>query len=148
MKVFLLQDVKQVGHAGQMLSVADGFAYNFLLPRKLAVEITPANERSFAKRVRVVDKEVGEVVDSRSSLVAEKIKGLNIILKRKVHDEDKLYGAVTSADIAELLGERGVSVQKNQVIIDKAIKKTGAYSITIKLSSRLQPTLALKVVPE
>lgn len=147
MKVFLLDDVHKVGMSGEIVSVSDGFAHNFLIPRKLALEVTPDNERSFARRARVIDKR-DEVIESKTSMLAERIKSTKLVLKRKVHDSDKLYGAVGSADIVELLASQGISVAKNQIFIDKAIKKTGVYPVTVKLSSRLQPVVTVEVVAE
>jgi large subunit ribosomal protein L9 len=147
MRVYLLQDVERVGMAGEIITVSDGFAHNFLLPRKLALEVTEANKKMFERRARVIEKR-SEVMESRTSMLAERIKSTTLLLKRKVHDGDRLYGAIAAGDIVELLAEKGIAVSKNQVMVDKAIKKTGVYSITIKLSSRLQPAVTLKVVSE
>ncbi len=147
MKVFLLKDVEKVGMAGEIISVSDGYGHNFLFPRKLAVEVTAANEASFKNRLKVIEKRT-EVLESKTSMLAEKIKATILTLKRKVHDGEKLYGAISSSDIVDLLGEKGISISKSQVMLDKAIKKSGSHTITIKLSSRLQPTVTLKIVPE
>lgn len=147
MKVFLLKDVEKVGCAGEMIKVSDGFAVNFLFPRKLAIEITPLNEKSFAHRTKVVEKRQ-EVVASKTSMLAEKIKGLQLVFKRKMHDGEKLYGALTEGEIVDSLKEQGVSVTKSQVIFEKSIKAKGVFSVTIKLSSQLQPQVTVKVVAE
>lgn len=147
-KVFLLDDIQKVGLSGEIVSVSDGFAQNYLLPRKLAVEVTASNERSFARRARVIDKR-HEVIESKTSMLAERIKGMKFVLRRKVHDSDRLYAAITSTDIVELLAaQEKISVAKNQVVIEKTIKKTGVYPVTIKLSSRLQPVITVEVVAE
>jgi large subunit ribosomal protein L9 len=147
MRVFLLQDVEKVGMAGEIIKAAEGFARNYLIPQKLAVEVTAKNEASFKHRVKTIEHRK-EVVESKTSMLAEKIKGLEIVLKRKVHDNNHLYGAISPKEIAEELAKQGVAVSNNQVIMDKGIKTKGLHTIVIKLSSKLQPTLKVKVVPE
>ncbi|MBN1549548.1 50S ribosomal protein L9 [Candidatus Babeliales bacterium] len=147
MKVFLLKDVAKVGIAGEMVKVSDGFAANYLFPKKLAEQVTPHNESSFAKRVKVI-QDRKTAIATETSMLAEKIRSLKLILKRKVHDDGKLYGSVSPMEVMELLADEGVKVAKNQVIFDKNIKEKGVHHITIKLSSRLQPTVLLKIVPE
>ena len=144
MKVYLLKDVEKVGFAGTVVKVSEGFGRNFLIAKKLAIEVTPQNEGSFAQKMKVTEHKK-EVVETKTSMLAEKIKELEISIKRKMHDGEKLYGSISAQDIVELLAEKGVSVQKNQVIFDKSIKTKGTHNITIKLSSKLQPKFTLKV---
>ena len=145
MKVYLLKDVEKLGLSGEVIKVKDGFADNYLIPRKLAVKITPANEAFYKQRERVVEHHK-EVVASKTSMLAEKIKSLQVKLKVKTHDDGKLYGSVSPAEIVDLLGQKGISVSKNQVVFGKSIKSTGIFKVTIKLSSKLKPELTLKVV--
>jgi len=147
MKVFLLKDVEQVGIAGEVLTVADGYAQNFLIPRKLAVEITTVNEQFYKNRIKQVEHRK-EVIATKTSMLAEKIKSVSLIIKRKVHNDGKLYGSISQVEIVDLLAQKGISVSKSQIEFDKSIKNQGAHEITIKLSTRLQPKLTLKVVPE
>jgi len=145
MKVFLLKDVEKLGLAGEIVKVKDGYADNFLIPRKLAITVTPANEAFYKSKVKHVEHRK-EVVASKTSMLAEKIKSLQIKIKTKTHDGGKLYGSVNPADIVDLLAEKGVSVSKSQIEFGKSIKSTGTYKVTIKLSSKLKPELTLKVV--
>jgi large subunit ribosomal protein L9 len=147
MKVFLLKDVEKVGLAGEIIKVSEGYALNFLVPRKLAIEVTAGNEKGFAKRAKVVEHR-HEVIESKTSMVAEKIKALTVTLKRKMHDDGKLYGSINGSEIADVLKEKGISVAKNQIEIDKSIKEKGTYEVTVKLSSKLQPKLTVHVVAE
>lgn len=147
MKVFLLKDVENVGMAGQMVVVADGYAANFLFPRKLAVEVTPANEQGFAKRIKVGEQRK-EVIASKTSMLAERIKTLKPTVKAKVHDNDRLYGAVSEKDIAAALAELGVRVTPRDVILERKIVTKGLHQVKVKLSNTLQPTFTLKVVAE
>lgn len=147
MKVFLQKDVEKVGMAGEILKVNDGYARNFLIPRNIAVEITPKNEAHYKKQVKNVEHRK-EVVDSKTSMLAERIKDLKLSLKRKMHDDGKLYGALNANEIVEALHNKGVSITKNQVIFGKSIKSKGTHEVTIKLTSRLKPSLHVSIKPE
>ena len=147
MKVFLLKDIEKIGIAGEIIKVADGYALNYLLPRKLAVAVTSENESSFTNRIKIIEKRQ-EVVATKTSLLAEKIKSLHLVLKRKLHDGNKLYGAISPHEIVDLLAEKGVSISKSQVEFDKSIKAQGTYDVIIKLSSHLKPSVTVKVVGE
>jgi large subunit ribosomal protein L9 len=147
MKVYLLQDVEKVGVEGEIIQVSEGYARNSLIPRKLALEVTSSNESFFKKREKVIEKRQ-EVIATKTSMLAERIKSTKLTLKRKLHDDGKLYGSVNPAEIVDLLATNGISVAKNQIEFDKSIKEKGQYEITVKLSSRLQPKLMLQVVSE
>lgn len=147
MKIFLRKDIERVGLAGEIIKVGDGYARNYLIPRGLAVEITKENEQFYVKRVKKVEYRK-EAIATQTSMLAEKIKTINITLKKKAHDDGKLYGAVNAAEIVDLLANKGIVIAKNQVKFDKSIKTKGTFTITIKLTSRLQPKLSLNVVPE
>lgn len=147
MKVYMLKDVKSVGLAGEVVKVKEGFALNFLVPQKLAIKITPQNEAFYeAKKREVVNREV--VISTQTSMLAEKIKALHLVLKRKVHDDGKLYGAVNATEVVELLAGQGVVVSKSQIEFAKNIKERGTFEITVKLTSKLKPKIGLKVVAE
>lgn len=144
MKVFLLKDVEKVGLAHEVIKVSDGFAINFLVPNKLGVVLTAANEPFYlAKAKQVTNRK--EVIASKSSLLAEKIKDLNLTIAAKLHDDKELYGSVGATEIVKLLGDAGVKITKTQVLLDKPLKKTGSYEITIKLSNKLQAAFKLRV---
>lgn len=147
MKVYLLKDVERIGLAGEVLKVKDGFADNYLIPRKLAVEVTPENEAFYKSRIKLVEHRK-EVVSSKTSMLAEKIAALKLVVKRKMHDDGKLYGAINALEIVDLLKEKGVSVSKSQIELEKSIKTKGAFEVTIKLSSSLKPKISLQVLPE
>lgn len=147
MKVFLLKDVQSVGIAGEIIKVKEGYGDNFLIPQKLGIKITATNESFYEKRAKQVEHRK-EVVVSKTSMFAEKIKGLRLTLKRKMHDDGKLYASVSSAEIADLLSLQGFAVAKSQVKIDKTIKEKGLFSVIIKLTSKLQPTIELNIISE
>ncbi len=147
MKVFLLKDVEKIGLAGEIIKVADGFGANFLLPRKLAIEITAHNENVYKKREKQIEHRK-EVIATKTSMLAEKINTLKITLKRKMHDDGKLYGAINASEIVEALAEKGIIITKSQVEFDKSIKTKGTHEVTIKLSSKLQPKIAVTIISE
>ncbi|MFT6765389.1 MAG: large subunit ribosomal protein L9 [Alteromonas naphthalenivorans] len=147
MKVFLLKDVANVGMAGEVLKVKEGYGLNFLIPRKLAVKLTAKNEAFYASRIKLVANRK-EVISSNTSMLGEKIKTLKLSLKRKMHDDGKLYGAISSMEIVDLLAKEGVTVSKSQVKFNKNIKEKGEFTVDIKLTSKLQSAFSLKIVPE
>ena len=144
MKVYLLQDVAKVGFAGEIIKVADGYAQNFLFPRKLGVAVTSSNEKFYLSKVKNVEHRK-EALSSEQSMYSEKISHLKLSLKKKTHDDDRLYAAINASDIVELLAKEGIKVSKSQVKFDKSIKKAGEHKVTVKLSSKLQPQFTLKV---
>lgn len=147
MLVYLTQDVEKIGLMHEIVKVSDGFANNFLIPKKLAIEVTSANRAGFEKRVVEV-KNRKQVIESKTSMLAERIGALKLTLKRKMHDDGQLYGAVSQTEVADLLGQQGIKVSKNQVLFDKNIKERGTFPVTIKLSSQLQPVCKVQIIAE
>lgn len=147
MRVYLVKDVEKVGVSGEIIKVSDGHAINFLIPRGLALEVTAANAASFEKKAREVNNRK-EVIESKTSMLAEKIKSLKLVIKRKIHDNGLLYGSVGQTELAELLTKEGFKVAKNQIILDEPIKEKGSFHFTVKLSNSLQPQCTVKVVSE
>lgn len=145
MKVFLKKDVEGIGFSGEILKVADGYGKNFLIPRGLAEEVTASNEAFYKTKQKTVSNRK-EAIVSKTSMLAERIKGLKLTIAKKMHDGDKLYGSITESDIVELLDKEGVKVGKSQVIFEKTIKTKGNHPVKIKLSNSLQPQLQIKVV--
>lgn len=147
MKVYLKSDIKGVGMSGEIITVSDGYARNYLFPRNYAVEITSDNEKAYAAKVKTVEHRK-EVIATQSSMMAERIAQAHVTIKRKMHNDGKLYGSVGAVDIADALKEQGFTVAKSQIVIDKSIKEKGAHMVTVKLTSRLQPKLKILVTPE
>jgi large subunit ribosomal protein L9 len=147
MKVCLRKDIEKIGLAGEIIKVKEGFATNYLIPSGLAVPVTEANADFFKKRERTIENRK-EVLATQTSMLAEKINTLELVIKKKMHDDGKLYGAVSPADIVEKLAEKGVTVGKNQIIFGKSIKSKGVYEVVVKLSSRLQPKIKVTIVQE
>ena len=144
MQVYLLKDIEKVGMAGAILKVSDGYASNFLIPNKLAIKVNENDIETFKKKVVKVETEK-KVFNSKIAMLAEHIKTTHLVIKERTHDDGKLYGAISAEEIVELLKAKGLSVNKKQVEFPKAIKSVGEYKVVIKLSSKLQPELTLKV---
>lgn len=145
MKVYLLQNIEKVGVAGEIINVSEGYAQNFLFPRKMAMKVTDGNEEFFEKRAKKVEHRK-EVIESETSMLSERIKDLVITLKKKIHDDNRLYAAVNPIDIVDALALQQIKISKSQVVFDKSIKVVGSHKITIKLSSKLQPQMTVKVI--
>jgi len=147
MRVYLLKDIERVGMAGEIVKVSEGFARNYLISKKLGLEVTDKNEKNFLGKIRTIEKRK-EAILTQTSMLAEKVKSVEITIKRKTHDNGKLYGSINASEIVELLSSKGINISKNQVEFDKLIKSLGTYDVKIKLSSKLQPSFKLKIVQE
>lgn len=133
MQVILLQDVKGVGRAGEVAKVSDGYARNMLLPRKLAKEATSANlkemEKANAKSEAI---KAGKLAQAKT--LADQLKSVKILIKTKGGEGGRLFGSITSKDIADALQEQhGIKVDKRKFALDSPIKQTGDYMVEIKL---------------
>jgi large subunit ribosomal protein L9 len=147
MKVYLLKDIENVGMKGEIIKVTEGYAQNFLFPRKLAFLVTSENEAFYAQRAKTLENRK-EVISSKTSMLAQKMNGMKLTLKRKMHDDGKLYAAVNPSEIADLLSLEGFAVGKSQIKIHKSIKEKGNFDVVVKLTSQLQPTIQIKIVSE
>lgn len=150
MRIFLLKDVEKIGLAGEVIKVSDGYATNYLIPRKIGVEVTSANQAYFEKRKKEVEHRQ-DVIATETSMLAERIKSTKITIAKKAHKDgdgvQKLYGSVSTGEVVDALAGKNIKISKNQVDFGKSIKTTGTFEITIKLSSRLQPKVTVTVVP-
>lgn len=145
MKIYLLKNIEKIGIAGEIIKVSDGYAKNFVFPQKLGIEVNENNAAFYEKKAKTVDERKA-VIESVTSILAEQIKALHLTLKKKTHDDARLYAAISAHDVVELLEANNVKVSKSQIIFDKSIKTTGTHLVTVKLSSKLQPQFSLKVL--
>jgi len=147
MEVYLRKDVEKIGMAGEIITVGDGFARNFLIPKGLAVEITSSNREQYLSKIRKVENRK-EVIASQTSMLAEKLNSISISLKRKMHDDGQLYGSINAAEIVQALAGQGVSINKSQVDFGKSIKSKGTYKVDVKLTSRIKSTITVNIIAE
>jgi large subunit ribosomal protein L9 len=147
MEVYLRKDVEKIGLAGEIINVGDGFARNFLIPQGLAVEITSHNKNQYIAKIRKVENRK-EVIASQTSMFAEKLKTIEVTLKRKMHDDGQLYGSINAVEVVEALATKGISITKSQVEFDKSIKSKGTFKVYIKLTTKLKSTITVTVISE
>ena len=145
MNVYMLKDVENVGITGQVIKVSDGYAKNYLIPKKLAKAVSNSDLPFFKNRV-VKEKLTAKILSSKAAMLAERIKSLRLTIKKRIHDDGKLYGSVSADEIVLQLKGRDISITKKQVEFDKSIRTTGEHKVTIKLSSKLKPQLTVKVM--
>ena len=144
MKVILLQDVKGKGKKGQMLEVSDGYARNFMLPKKLAIEATP----DAINTMRMNDKATQERIAREKAEALEtskKLRAMTLVVKAKGGGAGRLFGAVTNAEIAAALEKQGVKLDKRKIVLNETIKNVGTYTATCKLGYEITAPLTVKI---
>lgn len=145
MKVILLQDVKGKGKKGQMLEVSDGYARNYMLPRKIAIEATAdavntmrMNDKATQERIA---KEKAEAME-----VSKKLREMTIVVNAKGGGNGRLFGSVTNQEIADALkAKTGIALDKRKIVITDAIKNVGTYTVTCKLGYEITAPLTVKI---
>jgi len=146
-QIILMQDVDNLGETGDVVDVKAGYARNYLLPSGIALEATPANLRRFEEeREHLVDRSTREL--EKSEQLASAIEAESLSFERKAGEDGRLFGSVTSADIAAGLAERGITVDRHLIQLDEPIKQLGEYQVTIRLSARVQPVVSVEVAAE
>ena len=148
MKVILTQDVKGLGKKDQLVNASDGYARNYLLPKKLAVEPTANNINLMnQKNESIRNKKIKDI--ELAQKVVEKLKEIDLDFKVKTGDNGKLFGAITSKEIAQELNDRyGIEVDKKKVVMAEPIKCVGSYEVEIKLYANISGKLKVSVVAE
>ena len=145
MKVILLQDVKGKGKKGQMIEVSDGYARNFMLPKKMAIEATP----DAINTMRMNDKATQERIareKAEALATSKKLREMTVVVKAKGGGAGRLFGSVTNAEIADALAKNGVKLDKRKIVIADPIKNVGTYTVTCKLGYEITAPLTVKVV--
>jgi large subunit ribosomal protein L9 len=144
MQIILREDVEKVGTRGQLVEVREGYARNFLLPKKLALEATPGNLKRLEKMRAAFAKKTAVEKDSAQKL-AELLAGVSLTLSRKAGENDQLFGSVTSGDISEALAAQGYNVEKRKIVLADPIKLVGEYDIPVKLHREVTTNVKLTV---
>jgi len=147
MQIILQEDVEKLGTRGQLVEVAEGYARNFLLPRKLALEANAGNMKRLEKmRAAFALKEATEKGDAQK--LAELLAGVSLEIARKAGENDQLFGSVTPADIAEALAAKGFTVDKRKIALTEPIKLVGEFDVPVKLHREVALTVKLVVKKE
>jgi len=132
MKVILLESVEKVGKKGDVLNVAPGFARNYLIPRKLAMEVTPSNIKMVEMRQKALKKKEEKERLSYQELI-KKLNEVHLEIRRRSSEKDVIFGSVSAADIQEELAKLGFEVDKKKIMLDEPIKRLGTFTIPIKI---------------
>lgn len=147
MKVILTKDVEKLGKSGEMKQVADGYATNFLIPNGVAVPAAGGAFRAWQHDIASrEDKRVRERADA--DVAATRIASTTLTMGVKVGEGGKLYGSITSKDIADALGRRGIEVDRHKIDLDEPLRSLGTYKVAIKVYGGLSPEVTIVVEPK
>ncbi len=145
MEVILREHVENLGHRGDVVKVAAGYARNYLLPRKLALPVTEENRKQIERERKVAEaRDLAERQDAEA--VATRMSELDLSFARRVGENDTLYGSVTAADIAEALVERAFDIEKRKVHLHEPLKQLGEFTVPVKLHRDVTAQLKVRVV--
>jgi large subunit ribosomal protein L9 len=133
MKVILKQDVEKLGRRGDVVNVAPGFGRNYLLPRKMALAVTPTNVKMIEIERQALKKKV-EVERKAFQSLAQKLNQVSLTFTRRAGDKDVIFGSVSSGDVKEALDRLGYDIDKKKILLDDPIKRLGNFAVPIKIS--------------
>ena len=147
MEVLLLKDIKRLGKAGEIKKVADGYGRNYLIPRGLAVLATPGAVRSTEVR-KAIDEQRDERIRTDSTALAEHLSKISLTFKVKAGEKGRLYGSITSADIAaEIEKQTGRPIDKRKIALEEPIRLLGKHQVPIRLMTGVAPEVTVVVEP-
>lgn len=142
--VILREDVAKLGSAGDLVSVKPGFARNYLVPGGMAILATHANVKALKHNKRVISEKLAkDLKDLRAT--SHKLKSMVIEVKRRAGEDGKLFGSVTTQNIAQLIAEKGMKIDRRKIVLPESIKEVGEHTIGIKLHSDIDTTVKLIV---
>jgi len=147
MKVVLLRELEGYGNMGDVINVKDGFARNYLIPKGIALPATESNLRHvnsmISQKLRKLQKE-----KEKALALAKKLEGFMLEIKHPVGEKGKLYGSVTSSEIAKALSEKGFEIDRKKIILSKPIREVGIYTVQIKLHPEVEVQIKVDVQPQ
>ena len=147
MEVILRQAVENLGHPGDMVKVSAGFARNYLLPRGIAVAATDGNRKRITLEKSRLEAAEGQRRESAEEL-AKRVEQVSLTFSARVGEEGKLFGSVTSSDIAEQLAAQGFTIEKRQIDLHEPIKALGVYRVPIRLHADVKPEIKVWVIKQ
>jgi len=147
MKVILLEDVDALGKLGDTVNVKNGYARNYLIPRNLALPATARNLKAQAHKFKDIELKRSKIVGDAQSL-ADKIAGVSLTFNRKTGEKGRLFGSVTNMDIADALEEKGLTINRRDIVLPEPIKSLGEYDVQVKLHHEVSPVVKITVLPE
>ncbi len=147
MKVILKQEMHDLGLEGDIVDVAKGYARNYLIPKGIAMEASEQNIKLMETRRKKIEVKRVEAKEEAEK-IKERMAEVEITITQKVGEEDKLYGSVTSMDIASHLEKQGITIDRRKIVLDKPIKTLGEYEVPIKLYPEVTGSIKVVVIPE
>jgi len=147
MEVILREDVEKLGHRGQVIKVAAGYARNYLLPKRLAVAATESNKKIVEQERDAYLRREAKVKTEADDL-AKMLASVNLTIAHRVGDEGHLFGSVTSKDVADALERQNYTIDRRKIHLDEPIKQVGEYKIPIRLHRDVTAEVTVNVVPE
>jgi len=147
MEVILREHVDHLGQRGEIVKVADGYARNYLLPRKLALPATAGNRKHVERERRIMESREAEEKGAAQA-IATRLAVVEIAIARRVGDTEQLYGSVTASDIVDFLKTKGFEVDRRKLILPEPIKSLGEFDVPLKLHREVTAPLKVKVVKE
>ena len=147
MEVILREHVDNLGRRGDVVKVAEGYARNYLLPRKLALAVTEANKRQIDREKKVAEAKDAEE-KAQAEAVAQRLTAAEVEIARRVGENQTLYGSVTSADIAQALQARGIEIDKRRIQLAEPLKALGETTVPVKIHRDVTAQVRVRVVPE
>ena len=147
MQVILLEDMPKLGTIGDLVTVKDGYARNFLLPRKKALTASVRNVKRLEHEKRIANVKLAQAREGADTL-AKAIGALSVTITRKVGDHDKLFGSVTTLDLEKALVEAGHDIDRRQILLETPIKELGSFEVAVKLHKQVNATLKFEVAGE
>jgi large subunit ribosomal protein L9 len=147
MKIILREDVEKLGKAGEVVKVKDGYGRNYLIPRQLAVLANVRNMKALDHDRRTIEARAKKTRKTSEALAAA-LSAVSLTLPAKAGEEGKLFGAITSRDIAEALGKAGLTIDRKAIQLADPIKQVGDYKVKIRVAADVVPEISVSVVPE
>ncbi len=147
MKVILLESIENLGRKGEIVKVKDGYARNYLIPKKLALKVTESNIKMIMEKQKKLEKEREKEIKTVEDL-KNRIESLKLTFYKRAGEEDTLFGSVTSSEIEEKLKEEGIEIDRKKIVLKEHIKKLGEYEVEVKIHPEIKAKLKIEVLKE
>ncbi|MBD3208579.1 MAG: 50S ribosomal protein L9 [Candidatus Nealsonbacteria bacterium] len=147
MKLLLRENIENLGKKGDIVDVASGHGRNYLIPKKLAVKVTPSNMKMIEIEQNALRKGLEKEIESYSEIV-EKLNKTNLVFQRKTSEKETIYGSVSANDIKESLDKLGFDIEKKRILLEEPIKKIGTFTVPVKIFHEYQAELKIEVNKE
>jgi len=147
MKIILKKDVENLGVAGDVLKVKDGYARNYLVPKGMAIVATRSNMK-IVDELKANEAKKAQKAETAAQDIAKKLQDISVTVSVKVGEDDKLFGAVTTPMIAELVAEKGIEIDKHNILLDEPIKELGVFDVPVKVGAGVKAEVKVWVVKE